>query len=143
MDATAKTACSRCKGKGFRNCARTHNGIPGLCFDCDGDGTKATQAAKKAKEKATKAVWDAYTEACAAVYKVREANGGATDYARADRREIFAALQEMGGVFTSADWAAKRGIDLRAAKIELACCRYAYPHIDPATLKADGWELSH
>ncbi|MDF2810218.1 MAG: hypothetical protein K0S56_1249 [Microvirga sp.] len=32
----ASDKCTCCHGRGIKNCARTHLGVPGLCFDCDG-----------------------------------------------------------------------------------------------------------
>lgn len=47
------TSCSRCKGTGFFrvNAGVSHNGIPGLCYDCDGVGTHAAQLAKREVQK--------------------------------------------------------------------------------------------
>lgn len=44
--------CSRCKGTGFHTKAVVHLGVPGLCYGCDGHGTRAAQLAKRAAEKA-------------------------------------------------------------------------------------------
>jgi hypothetical protein len=48
------TNCSRCKGTGFFRASAgvAHNGVPGLCYGCDGAGTREAQIAKIEAEKA-------------------------------------------------------------------------------------------
>lgn len=37
---TAAEKCHRCGGKGLFTFRRTHLGVPGLCFRCDGTGVE-------------------------------------------------------------------------------------------------------
>lgn len=43
--------CSRCKGKGFfrQDAGVLHYGVPGLCWSCNGAGTRSAQLSIKAK----------------------------------------------------------------------------------------------
>ena len=59
----APKTCSRCKGEGLVSASvrRTHFGVPGLCFKCNGvgqvEGDRATLAAQKAERLAAEARW--------------------------------------------------------------------------------------
>lgn len=133
--------CQRCAGKGFRQTPVVHNGVPGLCYGCDGDGTRATQLAKRAAEKARAALDQLYVEAQARTNAVREANGGCAHPHRERRK---AAYDRFGNavVFTTEEYAAHFGIAKADAWVEL--CRWAsvYPRVNRETKEVDGWEFS-
>lgn len=133
--------CKRCKGTGFRSAARAHLGVPGLCFHCHGDGTRATELKTKAAEKETARKASLYQAAEKVIWGVREANGGTATPPR-DRRQ--AAYQVFGPVkgFSTKAYADHFGLPLRDAWVELCRWTHVYPVIDPVTEVACGWEFS-
>jgi len=56
-----KVFCYRCVGKGIFTFRRVHKGVPGLCFDCDGDGYQPETTP------------DAYVKAAASYYQGAQA----------------------------------------------------------------------
>lgn len=76
MAKAAPHECTRCGGTGMTTHIRAHYGVPGLCFDCNGDGKRETQvrtiqAAKREKQirelaaMADAEIWRSGTEASA------------------------------------------------------------------------------
>lgn len=131
----ASEKCTRCRGTGYwsRSHPRTHLGVPGLCFDCDGDGTRETQLAKKNAAAAAKALTpkqdpirikiDAVNRM---VWDICQANGGVA-FPPSDRPFPFKKLE----VFTTEDYARATGLTKKEAWIEL--CRWrdvVYPALD-------------
>ncbi len=135
-----KTTCSRCKGTGTRNCARAHLGVPGLCFDCNGDGTKATQLATKAAEKESKRLNAIQLAVSAKIWEVREANGGSAIPPRERRHEVYKVFENVRG-FSTQDYADR--FDLTKAEAWVELCRWAmvYPYFVGES--AVGWTLSY
>jgi hypothetical protein len=133
--------CKRCGGKGFRHTPVAHLGVPGLCYDCDGDGTRATQLKKRAAEKARKALDQLYIDAQAKTYAVREANGGAQHPPR-DRRHAAYELFGAVVVFTTDEYATSFRLSKTEAWIELCRWTAVYPRVNLETKQVDGWEFS-
>jgi len=132
----ANGKCNRCNGKGSRNTPVAHMGIPGLCFGCDGAGTYEAFAANQEKARKAKKINDAFFVAYTMTNDVAEKNGG---WIVLDR-ETRAVLRSMVAPFSSADYAKARGIDCKAAFIEL--CRAGRGKVCPVIgddLKVIGW----
>lgn len=122
------TNCSRCKGTGTRNCARAHLGVPGLCFDCNGDGTRATQLETKAAEKEAKRLNKISLAASRKIWDVREANGGPAHPPRDRRRQAQEVFHDVRGFPTQA-YADQFGLTKADAWIELCRWTMVYPHM--------------
>lgn len=124
----ASDPCTRCGGSGRYASARTHQGIPGLCLDCDGDGRGETQRRNRAavRERAEREAGRAARMQAseAPVRALRERAGTGHPIPR-DRRERFA----LDAVFTTAAYAQACGISREAAFRELAL---AFPAIHVA-----------
>lgn len=132
----ANGKCNRCKGTGFRDTPVAHMGIPGLCYGCNGAGTYEAFAAVQEAARKAKAYNDAFDAAYKMVNEVAERNGGFNHIDR-DNRAI---VRGMVAPFTSADYAKVRGIDVKAAFIEL--CRMGRGRVCPVLgddLKPVGW----
>lgn len=128
--------CNRCKGTGFRDTPVFHLGVPGLCYGCDGAGTYEAYVAKKAATKLAKIQNDAFDAAYRFVNDIAEKNGGRLTLDREGRRLV----RSMTSPFTSHDYAVMRGIDDKAAFIEL--CRIGRHIVCPVIgpdLKPVGW----
>lgn len=132
----ANGKCNRCKGTGFRDTPVAHMGIPGLCYGCNGVGTYEAFAAVQEAARKAKAFNDAFNAAYMMTNEVAEKNGGRLDLDREGR----ALFRSMEAPFTSADYAKARGIDVKAAFIEL--CRIGRGMVCPVIgddLKPVGW----
>lgn len=132
----ANGKCNRCQGTGFRDTPVAHMGIPGLCYGCNGAGTYEAFAAVQAAAAKAKKEADAFNAAYAMVNEIAEANGG-FDHVN---REIRGVIRAMVSPFTTQDYAKARGIDTKAAWIEL--CRAGRGKVCPvigADLKPVGW----
>lgn len=132
----ANGKCNRCQGKGFRDTPVAHLGIPGLCYGCDGVGTYEAFAAIQEAARKAKKINDAFYVAYTMTNEIAEKNGGSLQLDR-ETRAIF---RSMVSPFTSADYAKARGIDDRAAFIEL--CRIGRGKVCPVIgddLKPIGW----
>lgn len=132
----ANGKCNRCNGKGTRDTPVLHLGVPGLCYGCNGAGTYEAFAAVRAAAKAAKAVNDAFNAAYIMTNEVAEKNGGVLNL----DRDARALLRSMVAPFTSEQYAAVRGIGVKAAFIEL--CRVGRGKVCPVIgddLKAVGW----
>ena len=120
--------CTRCGGSGRYASARTHQGIPGLCLDCDGDGRGETQRRNRAavrergERNAGRAVRMQASEAPVRALRERAGTGHAIPR---ERRERFA----LDEIFTTAAYAEACGIAREAAFRELAL---AFPAIHVA-----------
>lgn len=128
--------CNRCSGKGFRNTPVIHMGIPGLCYGCNGVGTYEAFAAVQKEARKAKAINDAFSAAYTMTNEVAEKNGGWLHH----DREARAIVRSMVAPFSSADYAKVRGIDVKAAFIEL--CRIGRARVCPVIgedLKVIGW----
>lgn len=132
----ANGKCNRCSGKGMRDTPVVHMGVPGLCYGCNGAGTYEAFAAVQEAARQAKAVNDAFNVAYAMTNEVAEKNGGRLNLDREGRRVVGA----MVAPFSSADYAKVRGIDTKAAFIEL--CRIGRHLVCPVVgddLKIVGW----
>lgn len=120
----ANDPCTRCGGSGRYASVRTHQGIPGLCLDCDGDGRGETQRRNRAavRDRAGRAACMQVSEA--PVRALRERAGTGHPIPR-ERRERFA----LDEVFTTAAYAEACGLSREAAFRELAL---AFPAIHVA-----------
>ena len=108
--------CTRCNGTGYKNCARAHYGVPGLCFDCDGAGTREAQLENQAAARARKAQQEAYQRALDDIRALAAEHGGQNLHLPREKRVAFPAYT----VFTTADYAARFGMTPKEAFIELA-----------------------
>lgn len=115
--------CTRCRGRGFRDTPRAHYDIPGLCFDCHGDGTRETQLKTQADVRERRRLELQSQAVMERIQATAEQHGGRNLFPSRDRRHGIKMYEE----FTTADYAAKFGLDLKAAFVEL--CRWAqcYP----------------
>lgn len=132
----ANGKCNRCNGKGFRDTPVAHLGIPGLCYGCDGAGTYEAFAGVQEAARKAKAINDAFSAAYTMTNEVAEKNGG---FIHQDR-ELRKVVRSMTSPFSSADYAKVRGIDVKAAFIEL--CRIGRARVCPVVgddLKIVGW----
>lgn len=132
----ANGKCNRCNGRGFRDTPVMHMGIPGLCYGCNGVGTYEAFAAIQAEARKAKLFNDAFYVAYAMTNDIAEKNGGMLHL----DRDCRAILRAMVSPFTSADYAKARGIDCKAAFIEL--CRVGRGKVCPVIgddLKPVGW----
>lgn len=120
----ANGKCNRCSGTGTRNCARTHHGVPGLCFDCNGSGLYADQAASKATRRDVKQIEDRRREATQPLYdKIWAVRHAAASLGfpspTYDQRRWFM----TAGVFSTCDFAKAFGLSKLDAW-NLLCCSY-------------------
>jgi hypothetical protein len=118
-------ACTRCSGSGFRDTPRAHLNIPGLCFDCHGDGTRATQLKTQADRKESIRREKLRQQRCAPieqkVWNTRNTNRVAHDL----HIVRWPIVKEMGQ-FTTQEYADKCGITKTQAWIELCCNNKVY-----------------
>lgn len=131
--------CTRCRGKGYRATPVVHYGVPGLCWDCDGDGTRETQNANKAKRKAEKIRREQYLAVTDMIWAVRNEHGG-PKYPPTVRRRLAYEFPEDES-FTTHQYADKAGIQPKEAWIELCRYTHVYPVLDEAG-KPCGWTVS-
>lgn len=137
----ANGKCNRCSGRGFRDCAQAHLGVPGLCFDCNGSGRYEDQAATKAAARASKIAEAKLRAITQPVYdKIWEVRRNAKDFgyphASRDQRVWF----RQAGTFSTQDFADAWGL----AKVDawrLLCCSYPDVGIvvDHEAGKVVGW----
>ena len=133
------THCLRCRGTGFRATPVAHCGVPGLCYGCDGDGTRETQLRKQAAEREAKRVQDAYDAVATRVYATRAALGGTAFPPRERRRPAYEAFHAVD--FTSEAYAERFGLTKREAFEELCRWTSVYPVVGPDG-QATGWQFS-
>lgn len=111
--------CTRCKGSGQYHSERLHHGVPGLCMDCNGDGTGKTQRRIREASKALTARLEhqahnrAKGEAPVVALRKRYGSVGSIPKERRDRIPVDA-------IFTTADYAERCGIPISDAFRELA-----------------------
>ncbi len=131
--------CTRCNGSGRYASERAHHGIPGLCLDCDGDGSAATQRRNRTAVRECRDEAARYAEnrrrSAAPVLAIRERSGAGRAIPR-ERRDRF----PVETVFTTAAYAEANGQSEGQAFRELAL---GYPGIDIAFDRegqAVGWQ---
>jgi hypothetical protein len=138
--ATNISACTRCDGSGVRNTPRAHLGVPGLCFDCHGDGTRQTQLITQAGRKEARRLERLRAIKCGPIeqriWATRNANHVANDL----HYQRLAVLQALGR-FTTQEYADRLGITKTAAWIELCCNRRVYVNWS-RDFEALGWTIS-
>lgn len=137
--------CNRCSGRGIRDCAQAHLGVPGLCFDCNGSGSYADQAKERAARRAHKAIEARRRAATQPAYDkiwVVRNNAEALGFPRASREQRT--WFRSAGVFSTQAFADAFGLDLRDAWNVLCC---SYPKIglfyDETANKVAGWSADY
>ena len=134
MTTEAGLACTRCNGSGFRDTPRAHLDIPGLCFDCDGDGTRETQLRSHANRKETLRRSKLQAVKCAPIEKKIWDTRSANRIPYSLVRERWPAIVELKQ-FTTQQYADRVGISKAAAWVELCCNNRVYvawsPEYDP------------
>ncbi|WP_046869036.1 hypothetical protein [Microvirga massiliensis] len=135
MGQDASGPCTRCKGAGLMNYARAHYGVPGLCFDCDGAGTREVQLTNQAKARAAKALAAAAQKASLEIQEFADRHGGQRLRLPRDKRNAFPAYT----VFSTKDYAEKFGMAPKEAFIELARSWPRYSVQIDNTGKPMGW----
>lgn len=120
--------CTRCRGTGYRATTVEYYGVPGLCWDCEGNGTREKQDENKAKRKAAKIRQDQFAAVQAMLWEIRNKNGGVKFPPRERRRAVFDFTEN----FTTHDYASKVGLTPKEAWMELCLSTYVTPVLDEA-----------
>lgn len=129
--------CTRCHGSGVHQARWVHHGVPGLCFACDGIGTRTAQRRKaealRAEAERVERRDREMHVAQAAIAAERSRHG--TRLPPKSHRDGFV----YDRVFTTRDYATRNGLTPRQAFTELACgepgVRVAFDHSGTAI----GW----
>lgn len=128
--------CSRCQGKGFRDTPVVHMGMPGTCYGCDGDGSRATELANKQKAKIAKQVAAQYHDVEVVIWDVARANGDVRCPPRDRRRSV-----RPGETFTTEEYAQRNGLSKQEAWVELCRWRGGASPVLNAAGQPVGWSL--
>lgn len=119
------SACTRCSGRGFRDTPVAHLNVPGLCFDCNGDGTRETQLISHASRKESRRLERLRAAKCGPIeqkiWDTRNSNRVAHDL----HYQRLSVLKELGK-FTTQDYADRLGISKSEAWVELCCNARVY-----------------
>jgi hypothetical protein len=121
MAKAAPHECTRCGGTGMTTHVRAHYGVPGLCFDCNGNGKREAQVNAIQAAKREKQIRELAAKADAEIRDLAERNGGQRLHLPREKRRAFALFE----VFTTAQYAEKFGMTPKDAFIELA---RSWPH---------------
>lgn len=116
MAKAAPHECTRCGGTGMTTHIRTHYGVPGLCFHCNGDGKRETQLATFRAAKRAKEISALVEKASADLRQLAEQHGGQWLHLPREKRRAFPSHE----VFSTAQYAQKFGMAPKEAFIELA-----------------------
>lgn len=140
--------CTRCRGKGLIDTPVLHLGVPGLCYACDGKGTRAAQAANRERDRKIKAHHEACLKVYDACWKIRE-EFGELDYrmSRSMRDAMWSVAKSLPPsdeypVFTTDEFAEMFGLTRREAFNTLCQMIPAVStKVDAETLQPVGWAL--